>query len=313
MYSGAVMKKLATAIAAVALIGTPALAADMAVKAPPPATAPVYTWTGWYVGGNVGYSWGSARTDIAGGATTITSFLGGAFTSQNPPVAFADSQTQRLNGVIGGGQVGYNYQFSPRWVLGFEADIQGSGEQGSNTFVDPFSATVCGDIVFTNGRFSCITRALNGTAVTAYDAKIGWFGTVRARLGVLITDQVLLYGTGGLAYGEVKESAATNVNGSVTNGIAPFAPGATVFSESKTRVGFAVGGGIEGKFSHWLPAGWTWKAEYLYVDLGSLDMVTPFPGAIPLVGVTTPFTGLLATHTHFADNIMRVGLNYQFH
>ena len=55
------MKKLATAIAAIALIGTPAFAADMAVKAPPPAPAPVHSWTGWYVGGNVGYSWGRSR------------------------------------------------------------------------------------------------------------------------------------------------------------------------------------------------------------------------------------------------------------
>jgi opacity protein-like surface antigen len=57
------MKKLATAIAAIALIGTPALAADIAVKAPPPAPAPVYNWTGFYVGGNVGASFGHAKTD----------------------------------------------------------------------------------------------------------------------------------------------------------------------------------------------------------------------------------------------------------
>jgi opacity protein-like surface antigen len=58
------MKKPATAIAAIALIGTPAFAADMAVKAPPPPPAPVYSWTGWYVGGNIGYSRGKADTDF---------------------------------------------------------------------------------------------------------------------------------------------------------------------------------------------------------------------------------------------------------
>jgi outer membrane immunogenic protein len=275
--------------------------------------APVYTWTGFYVGGNVGGSWGNARTDIAGSATSVSVF--GPITIQNPPVAFADSQTQRLNGIIGGGQIGYNYQFSPRWVLGFEADIQGSSERGSNTFLDPISTSVCVGETIVAG---CVMRAaLNGTAVTAYEAKIDWFGTVRGRLGVLITDQVLLYGTGGLAYGRVELSGNTNVNGTLTFPPAsvqfPFStPGATVFSESKTNVGFAVGGGIEGKCSYWLPTGWTWKAEYLYVDLGSFDTVSPFPGANPLIVRTTPFTGAITTHTRFTDNIVRVGLNYKF-
>ena len=58
------MKKLATAIAAIALIGTPAFAADMAVKAPPPPPAPIYNWTGWYVGGNIGFGWGDADTSF---------------------------------------------------------------------------------------------------------------------------------------------------------------------------------------------------------------------------------------------------------
>jgi outer membrane immunogenic protein len=62
MFSGAAMKRLATAIATIALVGTSAFAADMAVKAPPPAPAPVYSWTGWYGGGNVGYGWGQNQS-----------------------------------------------------------------------------------------------------------------------------------------------------------------------------------------------------------------------------------------------------------
>jgi outer membrane immunogenic protein len=97
----------------------------MPVKAPPP-PAPVYGWTGWYIGGNIGYSWGDARTDVAGSATTVAlPFFFGGFPGNN--VAFADSNTARLNGVIGGGQVGYNYQLSPKWVLGIEADIRELG------------------------------------------------------------------------------------------------------------------------------------------------------------------------------------------
>lgn len=311
------MKKLAIVVL-LALIGTPAFAADMPIKAPPP-PAPVYSWTGWYIGGNIGYSWGDARTDIAGTATTVAlpSFFGG-FPGN---VAFADSNTARLNGVIGGGQVGYNYQLSPKWVLGIEADIQGSGERGSNAFADPFSAASC--IGASTPPFQCFAAVpLNGTAATVYDARINWFGTVRGRVGYLITDQVLLYGTGGLAYGRVEVSGVTNVSGSLnTNGFGglplavPFTPGANAFGDSRTNLGFAVGAGIEGKISY--GTGWTWKLEYLYVDLGSLDTVGTFPGgssSVAIAGVlTSPFTGAITTHTHFTDNIVRVGLNYQFH
>jgi outer membrane immunogenic protein len=276
----------------------------------------VYTWTGFYVGGNVGGSWGNARTDIAGSATAFA--LPGVVPPLFPSsIAFTDSNTARLNGFVGGGQFGYKFQFSPRWVLGLEADIQGSGERGSGTFVDPFSTQVCTAFTIVDGGpIRCGRNSpVNGTAVTAYDAKIAWFGTVRGVLGMLITDDVLLYGTGGLAYGRVELSGNTSVTGSVT--LPPdappisFTPGASVFSASKTNVGFAVGGGIEGKFSYLLPAGWTWKVEYLYVDLGSLDIVSPFPAARP-TQFASPFAGPLTTHTHFSDNVVRVGLNYKF-
>jgi outer membrane immunogenic protein len=66
-----------------------------------------------------------------------------------------------------------------------------------------------------------------------------------------------------------------------------------------------------------LPAGWTWKLEYLYLDLGSIDTAAPFPGAfVPIPGsqflATSPLTGTVATHTRFTDNILRVGLNFKF-
>lgn len=304
-------------IAVAAMIGRPVLAADMPLKAPPPPAA--FSWTGFYVGGNVGYSWGDAHTTIAGDATAVAlqPFLGG-FPGNN--VAFADSNAARLNGVIAGSQIGYNYQFNPRWVLGFEADIQGSGERESNTFTDPFSATICTGAA--GPPLACSTTGpLNGTAATAYNAKIDWFGTVRGRVGTLVSDQILLYATGGLAYGRVGVSGITNVTGVVnTNlvGLAPLTPGAAAFSSSRTNVGFTVGTGVEGKFSQSALAGWTWKLEYLFVDLGSINALAPFPGGPALNGayiggvVLAPFTGTIATHTHFTDNIARVGLNYKF-
>ena len=298
------MKKLATVIAAIALIGTPAFAADMAVKmpvkAPPP--APLYSWTGWYVGGNVGYSWGDANTDLSGNGEVIT-----AFGPTNPVTPFAfggPSNTAQLNGVIGGGQIGYNYQFSPNGVLGFEADFQGSGERGSGQFADTTiitAASFIGD------------RLLPFAALTNYEAKIDWFGTVRGRLGLLVGDRLLVYGTGGLAYGRVIVAGSSNVTASQNiPATSHFTPDTPALGDSATNVGFTVGGGMEGKFSYWLPANWTWKLEYLYLDLGSVDAITSFTLSQP-TNVFHTITGDITTHTHFTDNIVRAGLNYQFH
>src|SRR5580704_2922221 len=118
-------KLLITAAAFATLLGTPALAADMPLKAPPP-PPPIVSWTGFYVGGNVGYSWGDPRTDAAGSGTAPT-FNFGPPLSFPFPFAFTDSNAARLKGAIGGGQIGYNYQVAPRWLLGLEADFQGSG------------------------------------------------------------------------------------------------------------------------------------------------------------------------------------------
>ena len=268
---------------------------------PPPPPAPVYTWTGWYVGGNVGYSWGDANTDLRGNGTVLTT-VGSSFASE--PLAFAASNTAHPNGVIGGGQIGYDYQFSSNGVVGFEADIQGSGERRSNQFVDSFIVPVCIEPTPT-GCTPGIIDPLPAAAVTSYEAEIDWFGTVRGRLGLLVGDQLLIYGTGGLAYGRVSVSGSTNVSAMF------FTPATAAFGASKTDVGFSVGGGIEGRLSYWLSPNWTWKLEYLYLDLGSLDTA-----ASSFALVSTPFsstaTGTVTTHTHFTDNIVRVGLNYKF-
>jgi outer membrane immunogenic protein len=227
------------------------------------------------------------------------------------PFAFTNSNTARQNGVIGGGQIGYNYQFSPNGVLGFEADFQGSGERGSGQFADPVSSSLCS--IFVLGGGCAVTVPVIGTAATSYQAKIDWFGTVRARLGVLVGDQLLIYGTGGLAYGKVAVSGNTNVNASSPSfGALAFTPTTAAFGASGTNIGWTAGAGIEGRFSYWLPPNWTWKLEYLYLDLGSINTTTPFVLLSPLVFLSN-INGNITTHTQFTDNIVRVGLNYQFH
>ena len=87
-------------------------------------------------------------------------------------------------------------------------------------------------------------------------------------------DNWLIYGTGGLAYGEVAVSGSSNFGASLTApgvilGTAPFAPATAGFGTSQTNVGFTLGGGLEGRLSQ----NWTWKLDYLYVDLGSVNTV----------------------------------------
>jgi outer membrane immunogenic protein len=294
MISGADMKKLATAIATSALIATPAFAADMAVKAPPPAPAPVYSWTGFYLGGNIGASFGRAKTDFNADPFTIT-FAG----SSGSLGGFAGSAITEPSGFIGGGQIGYNWQLSAIWVAGLEADFQGADEKDSTNLSNPFSFS---GFLSPSGAFVHGT----GTGVTNYATRIDWFGTVRGRVGYLFGDgAVMSYVTGGLAYGRVGVSGTNNASGAaIIEAVGTFPFSIThAIGHSQVNTGWTVGSGTEGKL---LIPGWTYKIEYLYVDLGSLND-TDIPAEATFSG------GRVTTHTHFTDNIIRAGLNYQFH
>jgi len=95
------------------------------------------------------------------------------------PVSFSHADTKSLDGVVGGGQVGYNWQASPSWVYGVEADWQAASQKASQSHSDPY-----------------VTLGAS-TLSTTYEAKISWFGTVRGRVGYA-WDRLLIYGTGGL-------------------------------------------------------------------------------------------------------------------
>jgi outer membrane immunogenic protein len=276
------MKKLLlTSIAIAALVTGPATAADLAkpvYRRPVVVAAPVYSWTGFYIGGNLGDSWGRSDSD-----TTLTGLGLGRF-------AFAHSDPLKLHGVIGGAQIGYNWQASPNWVYGLEADWQASGENAGLSYSDSYAGT---------GGLLGVVAA--GTANTNYDAKISWFGTVRGRIGYAL-DRVLIYGTGGLAYGQVKLGGTMMDSGTTTVVAPPFTPipfsGTAPFGASRVNAGWTAGAGVEGA----LVGHWTWKAEYLYVDLGTLNLFAAGPFA----------TETISLHARFTDNIVRVGLNYKF-
>jgi outer membrane immunogenic protein len=266
-----------------------AFAADIAVKAPLPAPTPVYSWTGWYVGGNLGASFGRAKTDFNVGPVAAT--LGGII---NTGGGFAGSDTEHPSGFIGGGQIGYNWQYSPLIVVGLEADFQGALERDSNILSNPFNFTTPAAVV-------------TATTVTDYTTNIDWFGTVRGRIGYVwgTNGDVLTYVTGGLAYGEVKINGTNAVSGTVSiggHGSGSFSATQAI-GHSQVNTGWVVGYGTEGHLpGNWIPGNWTWKIEGLYMDLGSLDAA----------GVSTA-GGQVTTHTRFTDGILRAGLNYQFH
>jgi outer membrane immunogenic protein len=279
------MKKLAI-IAAIALIGTPTFAADMGV--PPPAPAPVYNWTGWYVGGNLGVSLGTFKTDF-NAPVTITANAG------SPLSATADVAGNDFlypGGFVGGGQIGFNWQFSPIWVVGLEGDFQGADEKEHSTLTNNFSVFVA-------------STTLTGSTVLDYQTKIDWFGTARLRAGYLFGDgAVLTYVTGGLAYGRVEIDGTTAVT------VPGFGSPTQAFGHSQVNTGWVVGTGTEGKL---LIPGWTYKIEGLYMDLGHLDATGPGSSATVTIPATITTTTGVNTHTHFTDTILRLGVNYQFH
>jgi opacity protein-like surface antigen len=181
-----------------------AVAADLGARPPPPVflpPPPIFSWTGLYAGINAGYTWSNNNlvdTDASPGGCN-PAFPGCAVTP-NFSVASASLATFSLpaktDGFIGGGQIGYNYQLNNSFVAGIEADIQGiAGAHASSSF----------DSTLTNPNFP--TNSIDQSV--SVSKSLDYLGTVRGRLGFLITPTLLVYGTGGLAYGQTNSS--TNI------------------------------------------------------------------------------------------------------
>jgi outer membrane immunogenic protein len=269
------MKKLVVIALATAALIAPAMAADMApaplpvYKAPPPPPL-AWSWTGWYIGSNFGWI-GSADNSIANtGTDGGTAGLGSALAAG----AIPGSVSTNHSNFIGGGQIGYNWQWGPSWVLGLEADFAGIASPSSTVIAAfPGSATVL-------------------PLQTGYARALDDLGTVRARVGYLATPSWLLYATGGLAYGETKLQTAFAC---ATCG----PPANTVNLTDNWQVGWTAGAGVEWRFA----PQWSVKAEYLYVDLGNISNTINYNYG--------PSSSLTSTY-HERDNIVRAGINYKF-
>jgi outer membrane immunogenic protein len=313
-----------------------ALAADLpSIKGPP--RAPLLslpTWTGFYAGLNAGYGFGGS--DHASSTAVPFNDNIANFFNAGPPVLPGITQTSfspltwgvtslantgsanlNQNGFIGGGQIGYNYQLGSNLVIGVEADIQGSDIRGKGRH-----GGISGDAG--NAGFNIngvpstltVTRQAAGTGETT--AGVHWLGTVRGRAGWLPTPTLLVFGTGGLAYGGVQASAHHTLTlqqtAVATGNIFVLGPASNITQSfgaghySDTRVGWTAGGGLEWMFI----SNWSLKAEGLYYDLGSVSF------ASSPVGVYSPVNGsvLLAnspmTRVKYDGAIARAGVNYHF-
>lgn len=220
---------------ALSLAALPAFAADLPARtapvAPAPVAAPAYNWSGFYVGANAGYAWGSSDVQVYGNAASALSAAGLA-TKYSPDV----------DGGSFGVQAGYNYQIN-QFVLGVEGDIDGLWTNGSRNF---------------SGR-------LAGVGTPDLAAKVetenNWLATLRARAG-FAANNFLIYGTGGFAFGGTKVTGTASVTPT-----GELSPVTSYYSASKsdTRTGYALGAGVEYGFTKNITA----RVEYMYYDLGS--------------------------------------------
>ncbi|WP_019903805.1 porin family protein [Methylobacterium sp. 77] len=270
------MKRLLLATTVLAGLTSVASAADLPRRAAPPifVPVPVFTWTGAYFGINAGYGFdagsNSDRYNLPTGSVLNSGGTNGVLVSNN---------NNSLEGFTGGGQVGYNYQFTPGSgvVVGIEADAQ---------YTDFGNKSRAGTYTFT-GTPGAAFSAPAATALLPGN-EMNFFGTVRGRIGYAF-DRTLVYGTGGFAYGD---------GGS---------------GSSDFRTGYAAGGGIEyalptdSFFNFFKSSAVTLKVEGLYVNLeqdgrGARSVFNPATNVIAL----SPS----ARETEFA--VVRAGLNYKF-
>jgi len=250
----------ATALLIAAPLST-AGAADMRLKAPP--SAPAWTWTGFYIGAHAGGGW--SKGDLRADYLPFPTF--GLF----PTVA-----TSSGSGALGGGQAGYNWMAAPNWLIGVEGDFSKTGINSSLT-VSPTSFP---------------TGLPNLVQPTTWTRNLEWLASARARLGYTPTPNMLLYVTGGAAWG------GFNYNGSFVN----TAPGSNNWMApfSKTDSGYVVGGGAE-----WMVAAhWVLRGEYLFYRLSGASNLANNP--------VFPTFPVLFTWNSTNTSVVRVGASYKF-
>lgn len=299
------MKKALIGIGAIAvLIGTPAFAADLDFKAPPPA---IYDWTGFYIGANVG--WESADTD--GYTNSTCNNFGVCVPGVGIPVGLSDNTptSQTMRGWLGGAQFGYNYQFR-RVVVGFEVSGSWAGvsSQSTGSFTGPIAVNQiplgCSQLVEVNTAFVNV-------ATVSCNVKQDWNAQALTKLGYAFGDgRFLPYITGGIAL--------THINVSTTNSVAF---GTTEFAQdsfgaNRVMYGGSLGAGAQYALGHGFSVG----VEYLYTfypsedlsNIGRCSITGPNVALCGVLGAGGPLSHTVHESNDLATNTVRVMLNYKF-
>lgn len=229
------------------------------------------TWTGFYIGGNIGAIAGTKN------GATFNGTSDGNFSD-----GFSGNRVTNSTkaGALFGPVVGYNYQISPSFVLGAEADYNWANADRRSSF---------------SNTIDIFTGVASYTVTANTRSQLDSFGTLRARVGYLVTPNLMLYGTGGLAFGSIKQSANVVDTLAVPAGVATFSD--ITVKSTKTKVGWTAGVGAE----YALNRNWSVKVEYLYANLGKSN--ASFSGG-----------GLynFATKSKNEFQLVRAGLNYSF-
>jgi outer membrane immunogenic protein len=271
------MKKLLITLGAAVALAAPAIAADLPArtytKAPPMVVEPAYNWTGFYIGGNVGGVWeqdsGFTNWFSANSPANLTSLL--------------QNNSLRSSAVIGGIHGGYNWQMA-KWVFGVEADWDWTNTKNGFCRTTDILGLPCAD---------------NGRGFLTLNEKTEWLGSARGRLGYA-WDRVMIYGTGGAAWGKIDTSI--NANCQVGCGFSNI-PVNTTANFSDTKVGWVAGAGIEAM----LNANWIARVEYLHYDLGGVT------NTLNLIGDAAPNSPQNATWSRsFRYDTVRAGISYKF-
>lgn len=324
------MKKLllaGTALGGVGFMG-PALAADLPVRAAP-AVVPAFSWTGCYIGGNVGASiarkeWdafeggfapfaagfpvlesfqtittatvtitatisGTSGTSVVPVTTTTTGTLSGTTHISTAPITSANHDSLAF---IGGGQIGCDLQFAPQWLIGLE---------GAGDWLDQ---SVTDSQVFTAANFGTSGTVVVPGSVVNFQTRVRWLASLTGRLGYMPWEHWLLYGRGGAAWVSDRYGVAGFLctDFSVdTSGAATCNAGNSLTAQrgSEIRFGWTAGLGLE--YAFW--NGWSARAEWDFYDFGKKSVtftdLTGFPGA-----GSTDIRQWVTTFT--------VGINYRF-
>lgn len=285
-------KSIACIVASLAFGMAGAMAEEMAV--PPSqfitASVPYLAWTGFYVGINGGFAWGNSSVAFTANDPAALAGTCGGGGAPGPKGQCINSMDFRRDGAIAGGQFGYNWQVNSHWLIGAEADYQWSNLDGS------VSSS------FRLGNVGATTMAVNQNVES--------FGTVRARAGVVLAPPLLLYGTGGFAFGQVHQNLG--VSAGATKGLTAggFSYACTIGTAcfagtaSQTQLGWSAGAGAE----YAITSNLIFRTELLYVHL-SAPTVTVTATAVAAATAPASFAAGFSA-VYFA--VMRAGLNYKF-